>query len=90
MLAPFQAAPSERCKQLLEKWAVGMHVILDAPVLAIALLVQNHLDQPWDLISKATVCLSSASLLINLPWNISKTRLSAAYIRADGYTRSAD
>jgi len=84
LLTPFCAELSERCKDSLERWSIGMHAILDVPVLLIAIAVQGALQAPWDPTSKLTVGLCAASLLINLPANISKTRLGAgSYTRID-------
>jgi len=78
LLSPHCAELSERCKQMLERWSIGMHFLLDLPVLAAVLVTQWYLQATWDLSSQLTVGLCAASLVFNLPGNISKTMLSSA------------
>ena len=56
------ASISRTCEQTLTFWAFGLHVVQDAPALAINLLMHKRLALAWDLPSLLLLGCSALSL----------------------------
>jgi len=69
-LPPLGASLSKATEQLLVFWGFGLHLVLDAPALAINVLLHRRLDLEWDLYSKVLLATTAASLSINFIWHI--------------------
>ena len=69
-LPPLGASISRTAEQALTFWAFGLHVVQDAPVLAVNLLMHKRLALEWDLPSLLLLGATGLSLSFNLIWHV--------------------
>jgi len=79
LLSDYQAAPTERGIHQLTWWSVGLHVVLDVPMLGVIYSLQMTNHEPWDQLSELAIGVIALNLVLNLPFHISRVSQSEYY-----------
>lgn len=69
-LPPLGTSISRTCEQTLTFWAFGLHVVQDAPALALNMLMHKRLNLEWDTPSLLLLGCTALSLTYNFVWHV--------------------